>query len=379
MNDNIENILKSLLEREAESMNKFFLENPECFEKSRPYWLYPRLVTFFQNRPNNPEVNDLLNKLGNELVLQSQIGIYPELKQINKSLSLDESFVEDFIKIFNNNLSKKTKFQKIKSPYKTISYSIAVKTIDKNILRNLAMQFAEYEHPFILNEIATCYISSADFSEAFGYLYRASKKITTYPNKYWNSVYGVIGATNTFINLYKMVNDVDHKIKLFKLCYLYLTRLICISKDKNLLCDAYNNRAHICLNKLSVYAMPKLGINPDLLYISDLWYAYFFGLDILPGEMPLDYLKKSMTMYQNASIYVNDTGGYIDIEDRTYNQIVEDKQAQSYYIAFDYLELFRESKIAYARPELNDLFQYIEKEYRYDYENFKNRVLNLKK
>ena len=84
-------------------------------------------------------------------------------------------------------------------------------------------------------------------------------------------------------------------------------------------------------------------------------------------------------MFQNASIYVNDNGGYKDIEDRTYNQIVKDKQVQSYYIASEYLELFRESKIAYTRLELNELFQYIEKECRYDYENFKDRVLNLKK
>lgn len=45
------------------------------------------------------------------------------------------------------------------------------------------------------------------------------------------------------------------------------------------------------------------------------------------------YNMKSLTYYQHASIKPNDTGGYVDIEEKTYNEIVSAKHEQAKSIA----------------------------------------------
>ena len=298
---------------------------------------------------------------------------------MDKSLSLDDSYVEKFIVLINQNVSKDYKFQELKSPYKTKRYSIALQEIDKWTLQNLTMKFGETEHPYILAEIANCYIMSSKFLEAFNYLYRAAKQLTAYPHKYWNSEYGIIGATNLFRHLFTLSKELEHKKKLFKLYYLHLTRLICITKDKLILSNSYSNRAFLCRDRIAVYVMPIIGINPDLLYMSDLWYAHHSGQPEVPAVMSLGFFKTSTTMYQNASLYVNDTGGYKDIEDRTYSELVTAKHIQSLKIATAYLQELKEGICNIEKSELNKFFQTIENECRYDYDNFRKRVLNFKK
>lgn len=377
--DDLKDILQELIVLETDAMELFIAKNPECFDKSKPDWLYPRLLTFFSETPHDKKVDEILLRLGKFLSEQVNDNSFSELSAVDKSLSLDDSYVEKFILLINQNASKDYKFQEINSPYKTKRYSIALQEIDKWTLQNLTMEFGETEHPYILSEIANCYFMSSKFLEAFNYLYRAAKQLTTYPNKYWNSEYGMIGATNLFRHLLTLSTEIEHKRKLFKLYYLHLTRLICITKDKLILSNSYSNRAFLCRERLAVYFMPSIGINPDLLYMSDLWYAHHSGQPEVPAAMTMDFFKMSTTMYQNASLYVNDTGGYKDIEDRTYSELVTVKHIQSFDIATTYLQEFKEGICNINRQELNKLFHTIENECRYDYDNFKKRVLNFKK
>lgn len=376
--ENIKNILQEIFDLEGSAMNLFFSQNPECFDKSKPDWLYPRLVAFFQSRQHNDKIDELLNKMSKELSGSINENIFSELTIVDKSKSIDDSFVESFILNLTKNESQDYKFQQLKSPYKTKGYSLALKSVDKWVLQNLTMEYGKTEHPYILAELTNCYMLSSSFLESFQYLYRAAKQLTIYPHKYWNSEYGMIGAVNVYRHLFVLVTEVEMRLKLFKLYYLHLTRLINITKDKLILSNSYSNRASMCRNSLSVCALPFIGINPDLLYISDLWYAHFSGQPEVPAVMTMDYYKMSLTMYHNASIYVNDTGGHKENEDRTYGQIVVAKNIQSIEIATEYLKQFKESVCSFNRKELNNIFQSIEKECRYDFVKFKNRVLKFK-
>ena len=376
--EKIKNILQEIIDLEGSAMNLFFTNNPECFDKSKPDYLYPRLVAFFQSRPHNDKIDELLNEMSIELSAVIGDNIFSELTIIDKSKSIDDAFVETFILKLTKNESKEYKFQQLKSPYKTKGYSLALKSVDKWVLQNLTMEFGETEHPYILAELTNCYMLSSSFLDAFQYLYRAAKQLTTYPHKYWNSEYGMMGAANVYRHLFILVTDVEMKLRIFKLYYLHLTRLINITKDKLILSNSYSNRAFMCRDSLSLYALPFIGINPDLLYISDLWYAHNCGQPEVPAVMTMDFYKMSLTMYQNASIYVNNTGGYKEIEDRTYGEIVEAKNFQSIEIAIEYLKQFKDSNCSINRKELNKIFQDIEKECRFDFVKFKNRVLKFK-
>lgn len=376
--EKIKNILQEIIDLEGSAMDFFFTNNPECFDKSKPDWLYPRLVAFFQSRHHNDKIDELLDEMSIELSAVIGDNIFSELTIIDKSKSIDDAFVETFILKLTKNESKEYKFQQLKSPYKTKGYSLALKSVDKWVLQNLTMEFGETEHPYILAELTNCYMLSSSFLDAFQYLYRAAKQLTTYPHKYWNSEYGMMGAANVYRHLFILVTDVEMKLRIFKLYYLHLTRLINITKDKLILSNSYSNRAFMCRDSLSLYALPFIGINPDLLYISDLWYAHNCGQPEVPAVMTMDFYKMSLTMYQNASIYVNDTGGYKEIEDRTYGEIVEAKNFQSIEIAIEYLKQFKDSNCSINRKELNKIFQDFEKECRFDFVKFKNRVLKFK-
>jgi hypothetical protein len=90
--------------------------------------------------------------------------------------------------------------------------------------------------------------------------------------------------------------------------------------------SAYVNRAEL-VNHRCAYMFLPLFQNPDLLYISDLYHAHFCNdtamfNSVVSGN---NYYMKSLTYYKNGSLWPNDTGGYVNIEDKTYGQIVREK------------------------------------------------------
>ena len=87
---------------------------------------------------------------------------------------------------------------------------------------------------------------------------------------------------------------------------------------------------------------------------------------------------KSLTFYQHGDIRPNDTGGYVDADDRTYGEIVEQKHLQAIDIAFGFYNDIKSGESALSREDLNDLFKAIHNECNYNYNKIRNRVLNYK-
>ena len=90
------------------------------------------------------------------------------------------------------------------------------------------------------------------------------------------------------------------------------------------------------------------------------------------------YNMKSLSFYQHATLWPNSSGGYTDIEDISYNEIVEKKNKQADLIALDFLNELKSGSLMIEKKEMNILFQTIEKECRYNYASFKERVLQFK-
>ena len=110
---------------------------------------------------------------------------FSELIVVDNNLCIDDSFVEEFILKMQRNESEKWKFQDIKSPYKTKGISLALKEIPRFAIQNLTMEYAKTEHPYILTELANCYVMAGEFIEALPLLYRSTKQIANYPTKYF--------------------------------------------------------------------------------------------------------------------------------------------------------------------------------------------------
>ena len=127
-----------------------------------------------------------------------------------------------------------------------------------------------------------------------------------------------------------------------------MTKLACTTNDEIFQQEAYVNRASIAMDSMARYIIP-ININPDLLYISDMYYAHYCNelatqISISSGWK---YNMKSLTYYQHASIRPNDTGGYVDIEEKTSRNI-------------------------------ESLFKILQYECRYNYKETRKRVLNFK-
>lgn len=260
-----------------------------------------------------------------------------EVTMIDRSLCIDDSFVNNYVLKIQNAQNDKLKFKDLNSPWHTRGISLALYEIPISVLNSIIIEFKDTEHPYILADIAGIYIYGQKLEDGLKYLYRSINQLIKFPNRYWNSDYGLVGAANTFRLLLLMCpkNHMELYRKIYSYDYMYLTKLACTTNDEIFQQNAYVNRASLAMDSMARCIIP-ININPDLLYISDMYYAHYCNelAEQISVSSGWEYNMKSLTYYQHASIRPNDTGGYVDIEDRTYNEIVLAKHEQAKSIAF---------------------------------------------
>ena len=156
--------------------------------------------------------------------------------------------------------------------------------------------------------------------------------------------------------------------------------MACITRDELMEQTAYVNRAELVSHRCAYLFLP-LFQNPDLLYISDLYHAHYCNEtamfnSVVSGK---NYYMQSLTYYQNGSLWSNDTGGYVDIEDKTYGQIVREKKLVSIMNAQSFMQEIIKSQEFLTYSDIAAIFSLIENEYKTNFKSFRNRVLNLEK
>lgn len=383
MNDDqkIKYMLGKIRDCDPLAFERFSLAHPICFQPKKGHWLFPMMFDFYLNNIHNHQINEYIKELGLILHRSCQKDPLYEITKIDKSLCIDDSYVEDYVRKVQSAQNKEPKFQDIKSPWKTRGISLSLYEIPAVLLNSIIFEYKDREHPYILADIAGMYIYSQRIYEALGYLYRSVNLLTKFPNRFWNSEYGLVGAANTFrlLLLMSSIEPMDIYRKVYSYDYMFLTKLACTTSDEWFQHEAYVNRASIVLSPLARYVIP-FHINPELLYISDTYYAHYCNklAETISFASGWNYNLKSLTYYQHGSIRPNDTGGYVDIEDRTYSQIVSDKHEQAKEIALSFFSDIISGKGALQERDIEILFKNIQHQCRYNYKSLRNKILNYK-
>lgn len=92
-----------------------------------------------------------------------------------------------------------------------------------------------------------------------------------------------------------------------------------------------------------------------------------------------NYYMQSLTFFQNGSLWPNDTGGYVDIEDKTYAQIVREKKEVSIMNAQTFMQEINNRQEFITSSDISTIFSLIDEEYSTNFKCFRNRVLNYGK
>lgn len=380
-------IIKDIIEKvrleDEEAFARFSSEHSICFTEANGDWLFPAMYDFYTEEVRNPSITEMLQELGMLFHNESLNTSMPEITSLDRSLCLDESQIYQYILKQQALASKDVKNAEVlESPYKTKTEYLAFRHISPIDHEWLIIEYGGIAHPYILADIAGVLIYSNKIRESFDYLRRSTNLLIEFPNKFWNSELAITGAANTFRWLRLMCqNDMDLFRKIFKYNYLYLTRMASITRDDLLEQSAYVNRAALVKMPFAYTFLPFLGQNPDTLYISDLYYAHFCNqtateVSVLTNSK---YYQKSLTYYQNASLWPNDTGGYADIEEDTYLQLVERKHKVALLNAYEYWKEFNKGEDVLTESDIDRIFILIEQEYNNNFNQFRNNILNYNK
>ena len=378
--EEVKDILMKIQIEDSESFAKFSSEHASCFTEANGNWLFPALYEFYTEEVKNPVIVELLKELGMLFHSESIKAPFAEITSLDRSLCLDESNVFEYIINQQRLASKDIKnVEYLKSPYRTKTEVLPFRHISPIDFDWLIIEYGGIAHPYILADIAGILIYSQKIEESFCYLRRSLNLLTEFPNKHWNSELAVTGAANTFRWLRLMCqDDIDLSRKIFNL---YLSRMACITRDNLLEQSAYVNRADLVKMPLAYTFLPFIGQNPDLLYISDLYYAHFCNqtatdVSIITNN---NYYMKSLTYYRNASLWPNDTGGYLDMTDETYEQLVERIHKNAIMNAHEYWEELNRGEDILTESDTNRIFTLIELDYNNNFNRFRNNILNFNK
>ena len=384
--EEIKDILLKIKAEDPESFARFSSEHAICFTEANGDWLFPALYEFYTEDVKNSRVVRLLQELGMLFHNENLNEPFADITTLDRSLCLDESKVFEYIVKQQKLASADIKnVENLRTPYKTKTKVLPFRHISPIDHDWLIIEYGGIAHPYILADIAGVLIYSKKIKESFDYLRRSVSLLTEFPNKFWNSELAIAGATNTFrlIRLMFPSHRLDQIAlfrKIFKYNYLYLTRMACITRDELMKQTAYVNRAELVSHRCAYLFLP-LFQNPDLLYISDLYHAHYCNEtamfnSVVSGK---NYYMQSLTYYQNGSLWSNDTGGYVDIEDKNYGQIVREKKLVSIMNAHSFMQEIIKSQEFLTSSDIAAIFSLIENEYKTNFKSFRNRVLNFEK
>lgn len=356
-------ILTSIAEKDKEAFAAFSQKNPMCHTKEGGDWLFPALFDFYSEEVNNKEIVSLLIRLGKILHEECISKPYFEILELDKSLCLNDYFVYQYICKMQNAPYDDSTMKIYPSPYKTKTYAALLQKIDDRYARDIIIEYGGYAHPYILADIANAYVNGNYPQEALKYLKRSLNLITQLPNRFWNSELAITGAFNTLrlIRLNLPSEEYTLYAKIFKYCYLYITRLIYITHDDLLQQTSYVNRAELDLVKNAYMYMPFQ--NNELMYISDMYYAHFCNekaqqVSIITGN---NYYQKSLTYYQNGSLYPNGSDFYKDATEATYEDLVKNKNLTAIHLAMQYYREIESGMLKICDKDIESIFDILSK------------------
>ena len=360
--------------------------------KSDFYLLLDEFKGFLQQKRIITEVEALLFKYLKE---SAEKEIYSKSHEkiflINELKKPNEDFLLDFNSEFKNLLTHETFFEDVKSRrYKTIKEKNVFFGVDGQKLSSLYEKYKEFNHPYIYDKICEPIIQSKDFTTGIAILNKSLRYCFSNPNFYWHSLYGVEACSSSLFRIQYLLgrdglNEINKvipsfNIKILKLIFLYLSRYIYMSNEDICSIDCYSNRANIVRDyKNLFFGIFGLGVNPDIQYLSDKYLAFQTAVK---HEMSFEPFKQlmwdSLKMYEHGSHIPNSSGGYKEIEDATWMELVQRGQIRSISLATSILKEFEDNQLNLTNWEIDYICEYAKNKNKDNFENYMNK-LNKKK
>lgn len=316
------------------------------------------------------------------------------LFSINNSRKLNDSWLIEFQKEFQQCLTGDQFVEEIKPKrYKTITENLILYGVDGEKLSNVYSKYSEFNHPYVNYTVASVLYNAKNFSNGLHILKDGIKSIASFPNHYWNNEYGVEGAAWMVGDLlYLLGSSLDasnlrnEKIKLLKLLFLYMSRYICMTQSNIKSIDFYSNRARIVKgNYMEFIGIFGLGVNPDIQYMSDMYLAYQISSNNNLTAIPSfrQFMWDSLKMYEHGSHIPNSSGGYKEIEDRTWMELVRDGEIRSLILGDKLLKEFENYELNLSNSTIDNIFKILDETKKDDLENYikkiSERKLDMKK
>lgn len=306
---------------------------------------------------------------------------------INKIKIPNEDFLKEFSKEFNAIKTDDLFFEETnKGKYKTVKEYISLFGVDGKGLSEVYEKYKNFNHPYIYERISEPIIQAKNYSIGIPILEKSLKYSFRYPNYFWDSLQGVNACASSLYRIQfllgidgirKISETINNfEIKLLKLIFLYLSRVIYMSQNNLLSIDAYSNRARIVRDyNYQFMGIFGLGVNPDIQYISDKYLAYTTATkNNLVGEPFIQFMWDSMKMYRHGSHIPNSTGGYQEIEDATWMELVQKGNLRSITLSENILSEFENSELNLTNSEIDFICNYAIKKNKDDFENYIKKI-----
>lgn len=306
---------------------------------------------------------------------------------INRVKIPNETFLNEFNTDFQAIKTDDLFFEQTnKGKYKTVNEFISLHGVDGKGLFELYEKYKDFNHPFIYDLISEPLIQAKNFSNGIAVLKKSLNYALRYPNYFWDSLRGVDScATSLYrlqfllgkdglMELNKTINNFE--IKLLKLIFLYLSRVIYMSDNNLLSIDAYSNRARIVRDyPYQFMGIFGLGVIPDIQYISDKYLAYTTATkNNLVGQPFQQLMWDSMKMYRHGSHIPNSSGGYQETEDATWMQLVQRGNLRSINLSEKILAEFENYALNFTNSEIDYICNYATQKNKDDFENYIKKI-----
>lgn len=301
---------------------------------------------------------------------------------LNKHLQVNDSeILSQFATDAKNSYSDKYEYRNAEHQrYKTITEKVAFQKVDFN---NLIKDYIDYDHPYICSEIAIAYLNAKKYDIGLVFLQKALIHAFSSPNIYWHNptaLYGCVDALYEFQHLLgrEGMNELSERIPngmfmILQCLYLYLSRAIYMcdyetveKEDENIPYFIINKINYLSIRADLVYFYRQefnsifgIGVNPDIQFMSDKASAYYLAMNYGIEIVAKDAYQDAQKMYQYGGLTPNDSGGYIDIEDATFTELIERGQRRSEVLANTLLEKYKKSDFYVLRSNLADCISYL--------------------
>lgn len=300
---------------------------------------------------------------------------------VNPHLALDDSSIlEEFFKDTKDKVQG-VSFENAKNQhYIRTKEKIVRQQVDYS---EIYEKYLDCDHPYICAQIACAYINAKQYDVGLVFLQKALMHVFAAPNIYWHNQLAVNGCVDALYELQFQLGPIGMdrlagvlpggRYFFLKCLYLLLSRAIYMKGDTENEFDGvhvpqgiiskinyYSLRGDLILHYRSDFAIIfGMGVNPDIQFMSDKAYAHAiaeqYGLGIITKSAYNDSLK----MYRHGSLIPNATGGYAEIEDATWGELIERGRVRSIELANSLYEEYLQGKFVVSRSVLADVIGYL--------------------